>query len=68
MPFGRAAPFIQQMNHNDRLPTGSPSQEREAKTPTASNKRPGPPEAAKNERGGEVVADRAVAGGLVRLG
>jgi hypothetical protein len=56
------------MNHNERKPTGTPSGEREAKTPTASNKMPRRQEAAKTERGSEVIADRAVAGGLARLG
>jgi hypothetical protein len=56
------------MNDSERTLAGSSSQEREAKTPTASNKLPRRQEAAKTERGGEVVADRAVAGGLARLG
>jgi hypothetical protein len=57
-----------QMNHYERKPTGSPSREREAKTLAASNKMPRRQEAAKTERGGDVVADRVVAGGLARLG
>jgi len=55
------------MNHDERT-SGSPSQEREAETPAVTNKLPRPQEAEKNDLGGEVVADRAVAGGLARLG
>jgi hypothetical protein len=56
------------MNHYERIPADSPSREREAKTVTASNKIFHLREAEKTQRGGEAVADRAVAGGLARLG
>jgi hypothetical protein len=63
---GWAAPSIQRMNEQEYasrpLP---PTRTRKTKAPTLSKKIPRAREA---ESGGRVAADRAVAGGLVRLG